>query len=338
MLRRKRIQNSMKKNILSFILGALLVSFSSMAQLTVNGYSNYSFAGFDVLVEDRAVINDSASTFEALDILETSLIEITQFNIDQLVIDSLKAVPIFVDWNTTTGAAQYHPSRDWLIDNGYEPAKAKCVEISNVTNFVNWTKANQPYMVLHELAHAYHHRVLNYNSATITEAYNNAVSNNLYKNVSYHNGGGNYTTVAEAYALNNEFEYFGEITEAYFGLNDFYPFDYDDLEEYDIVGFDAAKAIWGDIKLSIAAFETNVNDWLVYPNPTRGMVVLDVNLQDANTATYEVFDILGNKILMEAVMADKTKITVDLNDVPNGLYFLRLVVDKSTKTFKVVKE
>lgn len=60
-----------------------------------------------------------------------------------------------------------------------------CVEISNITNFINWTNQNQPYIVLHEPTHAYHHRVLNYNSPVITNAFNNVVSNNLYKNVSY---------------------------------------------------------------------------------------------------------------------------------------------------------
>lgn len=63
------------------------------------------------------------------------LIEISQFNIDSSKLVSLKSVPIFMDWNTTTGAAQYHPSQAWLIANGYIPEKAKCVEISNISNF-----------------------------------------------------------------------------------------------------------------------------------------------------------------------------------------------------------
>lgn len=102
----------------------LLVSFfslSSNAQLTVNGYTNHTIAGFDVLVEDAAMTTDSVKTNAAISLLQTKLNEILQFNIDQVKKDSLLAVPIFMDWNTTTVTAQYHPSRTWLINNGFAP-------------------------------------------------------------------------------------------------------------------------------------------------------------------------------------------------------------------------
>lgn len=237
----------MKHLFAYFLLLIGLFPLKSNAQLTVNGYTNYTLSGFNVLVENDALTNNSVLTNEAIDLLEINLIEISQFNIDPIKIDSLKAVPIFMDWNTTSGAAQYHPSETWLVANGYIPEKAMCVEISNITNFINWTNQNQPYMVLHELSHAYHHRVLNFNDPTITNAFNNAISNNLYTNISYHTGGGNYINQATAYALTNEKEFFAEITEAYFGLNDYFPFDYNDLNNYDIVGFNAALFIWGDL-------------------------------------------------------------------------------------------
>ena len=40
-----------------------------------------------------------------------------------------------------------------------------------------------------------------------------------------------------AYALNGPNEYFAELTEAYFGKNDFYPFNRDDLKHHDPDGF-----------------------------------------------------------------------------------------------------
>lgn len=221
-------------------------TLNSKAQLSVNGYTNYNLSGFDVLVEDSAFLKNFILTNTAIDLLKAKLLEISQFNIDQDKMDALKAVPIFMDWNTTTGGAQYHPSEQWLIANGYIPEKAMCIEISNITNFINWTNENQPYMVMHELAHAYHHRELDYNSSTITNAFNNANSNNLYTNVSYHAGGENYINRPTAYALNDEQEYFAEITEAYFGLNDYFPFDRNDLGNYDDLGFSAVISVWGD--------------------------------------------------------------------------------------------
>lgn len=238
------------KNFL-FALPIYIVFFTCKchAQLIVDGYTNYNLAGFTVLVENEALDEstvDESYTEQAINLLELKLLEILEFNIDQEIKDSLKAVPFFIDWNTTSGAAVYHPGEAWLITNGYLAEKARGIEISNLVNFVEWTHQNQPYMVLHELAHAYHHRVLNFNSSIITHAFTTAVNQNLYTNVSYHVGNESYFTQEFAYALNSEIEYFAEITEAYFGLNDYFPFTYPDLYNYDLIGFNALVSIWGE--------------------------------------------------------------------------------------------
>lgn len=308
------------------------------AQLNVVGYTNYNLSGFNVLVQDVAFTNNSSLTNNAIDLLETKLIEISQFNIDSMKIDSLKAVPIFMDWNTTTGAAVYHPSEAWLIANGYIPEKARCVEISNITNFINWTNQNQPYIVMHELAHAYHHRVLDNNSSTITNAFNNAISNNLYTNVSYHTGGGNYNNQPTAYALTNEFEYFAEITEAYFGLNDYFPFDYNDLINYDSVGFNAALFVWGDITLSIPTSNFNAIEASIFPNPTEGKLSLDIDETNINRVNYEVVDIQGRVILTSESKTIETPIKLDMTNTSDGVYILKLFLDNRSKMFKIVKK
>jgi hypothetical protein len=328
----------MKQISTYILLLTCLLTFKSNAQLTVSGYTNYTLAGFNVLVEDAAITTNEVLTTDAIDLLEIKLIEISQFNIDPIQLDALKAVPIFMDWNTTSEAAQYHPSEEWLISNGYIPEKAMCVEISNISNFINWTNQNQPYMILHELAHAYHHRVLNFNSPTITNAFNNAVSNNLYTNGSYHTGGGSYINQATAYALNNENEYFAEITEAYFGLNDYFPFDNNDLNNYDLVGFNAALFVWGDITLSLPSSGMNTIESSVFPNPTKGLILLDIDDSTMNRITYEVFDIHGRSILNSVSTNIEAPIELNITRAHNGLYFLRLVEGNRSKTFKIIKE
>ena len=52
----------------------------------------------------------------------------------------------------------YHVSSDWLLANGYNPDKAGTVEIGNARAFLEWTHG-QPWMVLHELAPAYHDQI-----------------------------------------------------------------------------------------------------------------------------------------------------------------------------------
>ena len=46
----------------------------------------------------------------------------------------------------------------------------------------------QPSMVLHELAHAYHHQFLGYDYKPIKEAYTQAVNSGIYESVKHANG------------------------------------------------------------------------------------------------------------------------------------------------------
>jgi len=47
------------------------------------------------------------------------------------------------------------------------------------------------------------------------------------------------------YAMNNEMEYFAELTEAFFGFNDFYPFSRDQLKAHDPDGYSMIDVAWG---------------------------------------------------------------------------------------------
>ncbi len=315
----------------------VFLTLPSQAQLVVQGYTNYALSGFDVLVEDNALTTDSSMTNNAINLLNTKLIEISQLNISQTKKEALQAVPIFMDWNTTTGAAQYHPSEAWLISNGYIAEKARCVEISNVTNFVNWTNQNQPYVVLHELAHAYHHRILNFNNAIITNAYNNAVSQNLYTNVSYHSGGGNYFNVAATYGLNNENEFFAELTEAYFGLNDYFPFDYSDLAGYDTIGFNMVVAIWGDITVSTQSQITKELDNIsIYPNPSKDIATLDLGNNDTEDVSIQIFDAQGQMIEMLIHHSNEQLIPLEIKG-SSGVYFVKISQNDKHRVVRFLK-
>jgi hypothetical protein len=100
-------------------------------------------------------------------------------------------------------------------------------------------------MVVHEFAHLYHHQVLprGFNNLRVLEVFNAAVASKKYESVLYFNGSS--TVYARAYALNNQMEYFAELTEAYFGKNDFQPFDYEELKTFDPLGYDLMVEIWG---------------------------------------------------------------------------------------------
>jgi hypothetical protein len=154
---------------------------------------------------------------------------------------ALRRVWIWVEWEKKKdGAAEFHPSAQWLKSHGYNPEKAGHIELSNTRNFVAWSRSAQPWMVLHELAHAYHHLVLGEDCKSIEAAYKQAVDKKLYESVAYCGGG-----KQKAYALTNAKEYFAELSEAYFGRNDFFPFVRGDLKKHDPQGFQRMEQIWG---------------------------------------------------------------------------------------------
>ena len=139
----------------------------------------------------------------------------------------LQEVPIWLD--RTHGKLknmQYHPSGDWLKKNGYDPALARCVHIPDAAYFASAEiQFQQPWAVLHELSHAYHDQALGFDNAEIRTAWRKFVDGGKYKSVPHMNG-----TMRSHYGLTNPMEFFAEMTEAYFGMNDFFPFNRAELQ------------------------------------------------------------------------------------------------------------
>ncbi len=145
--------------------------------------------------------------------------------------------------NPTLKAMQYHPSRSWLVKHGQDPRLAKHVHIPQAKAlFSRRTWAKHPYVVLHELAHAYHDQVLTFDHAPVKAAYERAKRDGIYDNVLLFTG-----RKVRHYGLTNHKEYFAESTEAYLGVNDFYPFVRAELKEHDPGMFKVLQEIWGRI-------------------------------------------------------------------------------------------
>ncbi len=312
----------MKKLILLLHLIIPSLIFGQIA-----GYEYQNIQGFEVYVELDAVDNYPQETNEAIVLLTSKLTEINEFELVDEIIDSLHSVKIFVDWNTTNGAAVYHPSLQWLIDNGYIPEKWKSVEISNITNFLSWTQLNQPSMVMHELAHAYHHRELGYSYMPIIESYDNAMQNHLYDWVSYHAGNGVYFD-QEAYATTNEKEYFSELTEAYLGENDYYPFIREELEIHDPMGYNLVADIWQFENVMSISSHNNLT-FAIYPNPVTDVLYIESQQPFETVKTYN---------LQGQLIKEDTTSSVDVSQLRTGLYFIQVTVDGKTVTKEFVKE
>ena len=106
-----------------------------------------------------------------------------------------------------------------------------------------------PNFALHELAHAYHFRVLRegFDNAEIKAAYEKAKAGGTYERVerSFGQGNGRPNTFERAYAMTSPMEYFAESTESYFTRNDFFPFNREELQRHDPGMFELLRKIWG---------------------------------------------------------------------------------------------
>ncbi len=226
----------MKKAILICIV--LLVRCSAASEYTpTEGYEVRKIEGWKVLV-NKELLDHPELTGKVLELLKFQLYQITRV-VSVEPLEEIRKVPIWVEYDAPRHPCMcYHPSRGWLANNGFNPEKERSVEVANAENFLKWT-IGQPWMVLHELAHAYHHSVLGYDHKELHRAYEKAVESKKYESVLHISG-----RSKRAYALNNDQEYFAECSEAFLGTNDFYPFVRSELKEHDEEMYKLLRKLW----------------------------------------------------------------------------------------------
>jgi len=205
-------------------------------------YCELKVEGWTVELNASLIETDPALARLATTTLATSLKAIA----DQLPpkrVTELRRILIWMDDIAAEAphTAAYHPTTSkWPLENGFPAAKAGSVDLGKAKSFLNAIKT-QPSIVMHELAHAFHELSLGYDNPRIRAAYEHAVQSGLYQSV--RNFRGSYV---KAYALTNQGEYFAELTESFYGKNDYFPFVRDELKSYDPVGFEAVRSAWED--------------------------------------------------------------------------------------------
>ena len=233
------------------LLPALLSCLLSPATATGTGtatepqWQTRTIEGWTVHVRDSLLQKQPEATEKALELFTIQLQEIIRV-VPAPAVAELRKVPIWFspDYPGVQPRAEYHPGAGWLRDNGRDPAMAKGVEFSNVGIFERETR-RMPNFTLHELAHAYHDRVLpdGFGNQPLKTAFEHAREKGLYEQVEQRFGDGR-SAVVRAYALTNPMEYFAECSEAFFSTNDFFPFTREQLEKHDPQMFALLKTLW----------------------------------------------------------------------------------------------
>ena len=220
-------------------------SNSSSEYATKWKYRNTQVLGWTVRIREELDTDSPEAMTEAIEQLKEQLEEIEKV-VPPEAVAKLKGVVLWFSPEYAKGQprAEYHPGREWLVNNGRDPAMVRGVEFTNVRVFAAERK-RMPNFVLHELAHAYHHQFLTdgFENKRIAELYQRAKDAGIYEQVEQRFGDGR-SEVVKAYGINNPAEYFAENSEAYFSTNDFFPFDREQLLKHDPEMLEALKNLW----------------------------------------------------------------------------------------------
>lgn len=183
-------------------------------------------------------------------------------------VEKLQGTSIWVELDSEVDkVAVFHRSADWIAASDGNQDKLGQIEIVNARNFVDLSRV-QSTVLLHQFAHAYHEKVIGADNASVAALYEQVQLRNLYDRVEHVSG-----EVGVAYAALDPFEYFAELTEAYFGRNDYFPFSRAQLQKHDPVGHDLIADLW-------LRGASNVGNSLVKTDSTNNPVI-DATPEDA---------------------------------------------------------
>jgi len=180
--------------------------------------------GWTVRVDDRLLQPpEDALGRRALRFLEAKLVEV------QAVVPAER----LADLRKVTIAG-------WLEANGYSADLVKCVHLPRAADVATRRNINeQPWVILHELAHGYHDQFLGFDEPRIVAAHDQFKQSGRGDAALLYNG-----QRVRHYGLTDHKEFFAEMTEAYFGSNDFFPFNRAELQEVEPRLFQLLTEIW----------------------------------------------------------------------------------------------
>jgi len=159
----------------------------------------------------------------------------------------------------------YHPSRRWLINHGYTiPRDPESFMSLSVKTHVG-DSYRHPFVVFHELAHGYDFHFIGkgkrYGNDECEANYQRMMKTGTYEKVQiWHGRKGSH------YGRSNRMEYWAESTEAYFAVNDIYPFVRAELREHDPKMARFVERYWGVDPKQVTRLEAELTTYLDKPS------------------------------------------------------------------------
>jgi hypothetical protein len=204
----------------------------------------------------------------------------------------------------------YHPDRGWLIERGYTiPRDPQSFMSLSVKTHVG-DSYRHPFVVFHELAHGYDYHFIgkgsDYGNPESQANYERMMKEGTYEKVKIWDG-----RTGSHYGRSNRMEYWAESTEAYFAVNDIYPFVRAELREHDPQMVRFIERYWGVDAEHVVKLETDLAAYQQIrtgaDRPTSGTA----GIQDP-TASYDKRDIAGWRVYVSPHLAAQPGLSATL--------------------------
>ncbi len=236
-------------------------------------------------------IKDNIALFQAT----VSSTTLSKFNKDTIWVEDRGAAIKFVD-----------------DPGGHHPGS---IVVGNIVVFYDSVKNNQPALFLNYLARQYYGKYMSADAKTSLATHFTSVANK-YKNV-YGTNGTKLVQNKVSDASKSVAEYFGELAEAYLSINNVFPFDYHELERFDITGFNAQKEAWGT-----RTFTPNPFGITLPPESLKQSLEYKITDLDKYYRKYidaEGFPIVASRYVSDSALVQTKKIvTLMLTRIPDA--------------------
>ena len=164
-------------------------------------------------------------------------------------------------------------------------------------------------------------------SAGTTQLFSGSKSGNIYK---FGNIDGNLTGT---FSVNNKVEQIWEGINSIVSITDI---NNDNLLDM-VIGNQSGGLTYYDGSATVGIIEINsISEINLYPNPTNGIINIDLGNNNLNNATIQIIDLLGKVIQTEHTTSKKT--TINLSKYSKGIYLVKFSNQKGSKVYKVIKE
>ncbi len=205
---------------------------------TLDGdYERRNIRSFPVYVAPEFGKHENSLLERSLEVLDANARRIEDI-IPSAAWHRISRVPIWLEYepDPSYGGRYWPDFPKWLAAYDMSVAKAGSIQFTSSQATLAGHRVNP---LMHELAHAYHDLVLSFDEPKIRTAFDRAQASGRYNAVR-----GPWGRWEKAYAMSNAMEFFAELSEAYFGINGFFPFTRDDLKAFDPDSYRVIAEAW----------------------------------------------------------------------------------------------